>query len=40
MAKVIDRLGLAFSLKVEENVFVQFNGETYTLSTPSGSKDF
>ena len=39
MAKVTDGLGLALSGKVEEMVFVQFNGGTYTRSTPRRTKD-
>ena len=39
MAKVTHGLGLALSGKVEEMVFVQFNGGTYTRSTPRRTKD-
>ena len=39
MAKVKDGLGLALSGKLEEIVFVQFNGGTYTRSAPKRTKD-
>ena len=39
MAKVTKGLGLELSGKVEEMVFVQFNGGTYTRSTPKRTKD-
>jgi len=39
MAKVTHGLGLALSGKVEEMVFVQLNGGTYTRSTPKSTKD-
>jgi len=39
MAKVTDGLGLALSGKVEKMVFVQFNGGTYTRSTPKRTKN-
>ena len=39
MAKVTSGIGLALSGKVEEMVFVQFNGGTYTRSTPKRTKD-
>ena len=39
MAKVTKGLGLALSGKVEDLVFVQFNGGTYTRNTPKRTKD-
>ena len=39
MAKVTNGLGLALSGKVDQLVFVQFNGGTYTRNAPKRNKD-
>ena len=39
MAKVTNGLGLSLSIKVEEMVYVQFNGGAYTRSAPRRTKD-
>ena len=39
MAKVTHGLGLALSGKVDQLVFVQFNGGTYTRNAPKRTKD-